>query len=218
MKIENLDEAQLPKYCRTQIERLFPTDDDGRFGLLETHINEALARTERCFSEIRIWPAGQLDILHSSQYCTFLYFLANTIWLRERDKVLPTKLFLLNKALNGIECFYEIMLPDVFLIGHSIGIVLSKADYGNRLVLFQNSTVGKSHGVAPVLEDNVVLYPNSAVVGSSLVRSGSVIAQGVSVINRQTEVNKIAFQGDAGSLVFKPIKRDILEDFFCDPR
>jgi serine O-acetyltransferase len=127
MRIANLDKNHLSKYCRSQIERLVPTEDDGKFGLIDMYLKEALHRTERCFSEIKIWPAGELDILHSSQYCTFLYFLSNTIWLREDEKILSTKLFLLNKALNGIECFYEIALPEVFLIGHSIGIVLSKA-------------------------------------------------------------------------------------------
>jgi serine O-acetyltransferase len=62
--------------------------------------------------------------------------------------------------------------------------VLAKARYGNRLVLYQNSTVGKNHGAAPSLGEGVVLYPNSAIIGRCEIGAGSVIAQGVSVINR----------------------------------
>jgi len=155
-------------------------------------------------------------VLHSSQYCIFLYYLANTIWCKEQTRTVCTKLFALNKALNAIDCFYEIELPEVFFIGHSVGIVLVKASYGNHLVLYQNSTVGKNHGAAPVLEDGVVMYPNSAIIGGGLIRAGTILSQGVSVINRCTEANMTGLQGANGSLLFKPIERNVLTDFFRD--
>jgi serine O-acetyltransferase len=214
MKIVNIDSERLADYVRAQIAHLCPTGDDPQLGLIETHLGVAIQRLDRCVSQVRMWTPGQFDILHSSQYCIFLYYLASTIWRTEQARSVCTKLFLLNKALNGIDCFYEIELPEVFFIGHSVGIVLAKATYGNHLVLYQNSTVGKNHGSAPVLEDGVILYPNTAVIGSSLVRSGSVLSQGVSVINSETEAEKMVFQGAGGALVFKPAKRHILADFF----
>ena len=105
-------------------------------------------------------------------------------------------------------------MPEVFFIGHSVGIVLAKAGYGNRLVLYQNSTVGKNHGQAPTLGDGVVLYPNSAIIGRCEVGAGSVIAQGVSIVNRSTPGKCTVFQGAAGGLVFKPPTRDVLADIF----
>jgi serine O-acetyltransferase len=122
----------------------------------------------------------------------------------------------LNKALNGIDCFYEIELPEVFFIGHSVGIVLAKATYGNHLVLYQNSTVGKNHGIAPVLEDGVILYPNTAVIGKCQIGRRSVISQGVSVINQNTKANSLVFQGPSRGLLIKTPKKDILADFFRD--
>jgi serine O-acetyltransferase len=214
MKIVNLLDRELASYCRNQIQHFFPTGEDCELQLIVTHLEEALYRLERCISQVRMWPVGQFDVLHSSQYCTFLYYLSNTIWHREQAKSVCTKLFLLNKALNSIDCFYEIELPEVFLIGHSSGIVLAKATYGNRMVIYQNSTVGKNHGISPVLEDSVILYPNTAVIGNSLVRSGSIIASGVSVINQSTEAHKIAFQGNGKNLIFVKSHRNILSDFF----
>jgi serine O-acetyltransferase len=110
--------------------------------------------------------------------------------VRLLDIEVPIQLFLLNKALNAIDCIYEIELPETFFIGHSVGIVLAKARYGEHLVLYQNCTVGKNPGVAPVLAAGVVLHPNCAVIGRSLVRSGTVLSQGCSVINQATRATR----------------------------
>ncbi|MBU3738552.1 MAG: hypothetical protein FGM55_06310 [Rhodoferax sp.] len=216
MKLLNIEPQRLAAYVEAQVRNLLPLGEDPEFRLIGHHLPQALDRLDRCISQVRMWTPGQFDVLHSSQYCLFLYYLANTIWRAEASRGLCTKLFLLNKALNGIDCFYEIELPEVMFIGHSVGIVLAKATYGNHLVLYQNSTVGKNHGVAPVLEDGVILYPNTAVIGNSLVRQRSVISQGVSVIGQDTLAHHLAFQGPAGGLTFKMSSRDILSDFFRD--
>jgi serine O-acetyltransferase len=207
--------AALLDYVCRQLDHFFP---DGRLAdarpALESALPEALQRLARCIDAVRWWPHGEFDHLHSSQYTTFLYFLANTLWRAGSERALCNKLFGLNKALNGIDLFYEIEMPEVFFIGHSVGIVLAKARYGNRLVLYQNSTVGKNHGIAPSLGEGVVLYPNSAVIGRCRIGDGSVIAQGVSVINRDTPGAGTVFQGSAGDLVFKTSTRDVLADIF----
>lgn len=214
MKIINVKEGGLASYCRNQIQHLFPTGHDNQLQMIDVHLEETMFRLRRCISEIKMWKSEQFDVLHSSQYSTFLYFLSNTIWRNERAQSVCTKLFLLNKALNAIDCFYEIELPEVFFIGHSVGIVLAKATYGNKMVIYQNTTIGKNHGVAPVFENGVILFPNSAVIGNSLVRSGTVISQGVSIIDRDTEEGKTVFQAEAGGLIFKEQSRDLLLDYF----
>ncbi|NSX17132.1 hypothetical protein HTY52_23850 [Cupriavidus taiwanensis] len=182
--------------------------------VIERNLDEALARTARCIDAVKMWKPGAFNYLHSSQYCQYLYYLANTIWRNERDAQTCTRLFLLNKALNGIDLFYEIEMPEIFFIGHSVGIVLAKATYGNYLVLYQNSTVGKNHGAAPVIGDGVVMYPNSAIIGRSRVGAGSVIAQGVGVINRDTPGDCLVFAGQGGDLVCKPATQPALEEYF----
>lgn len=214
--ILNLEANRLGAYVQEQIRRLIPLCDESDFGLIDRHLPEALARLDHCIAAVRIWTPGEFDILHSTQYCTFLYYLANTIWRREQAKTLCTKLFLLNKQLNAIDIFYDIALPDIFLIGHSVGIVLSKADYGNHLVLFQNSTVGRHGEDRPVIEDGVILYPNTAVIGKSLIRERSVISQGVRVIGRETAARQIAYQGSANTLMFKEDRNNTLGLYFRD--
>lgn len=203
----------LLRYVTNQLETFFPDGQIGIQQILDTCLNEALARLENCINAVKMWRVGEFDYLHSSQYAIFLYFLANTIWRKEGAERICVKLFFLNKSLNGIDCFYEIEMPDIFFIGHSVGIVLAKATYNNYLVLYQNSTVGKNHGKAPVIGEGVILYPNSAIIGASNVRNGSVISQGVSVINRETPGDCIVFQGQAGNLVFRP-QADACNEYF----
>ena len=214
LELTQSSRADLLRYVVRQLDHFFPDEAASVHDMLDAHLDTALLRLERCINAVRMWKPGQFDALHSSQYTIFLYYLANTLWRSGGDLRVCTKLFLLNKALNGIDCFYEIELPEVFFIGHSVGIVLAKATYGERLVVYQNATVGKNHGTAPVLEAGVVMYPNSAVIGRCVVREGSVIAQGVSVINQDTLPNCLVFQGERGGLVFKATERDIQGDIF----
>jgi serine O-acetyltransferase len=211
--------AQLIEYTCHQINTFFPGAETVLHDMISKHCEFALQRSQHCIDHVRMWPQGQFNYLNSSQYCQYLYFLANTIWQRhtaaDSDAIdVATRLFLLNKALNGIDLFYEIEMPEVFFIGHSVGIVLAKATYGNYLVLYQNSTVGKNHGVAPVLEEGVIMYPNSAIIGRCHIAAHTTISQGCSVINRDTPGHCIAFPGEAGTIVCKTPARPLLDDFF----
>lgn len=213
MELRNSSRMGLTEYTVRQIAHFFPDGSETVRPRIEANLSEALNRLQICINSIRCWKENEFSYLHSSQYCIYLYFLSNTIWKNTGDIDVCTKLFLLNKALNGIDCFYEIDLPERFFIGHSVGIVLAKATYSDYLVLYQNSTVGKNHGVAPVLEEGVIMYPNTAIIGRSLVRKNSVISQGVSVINQDTPGDTAIFRGIDG-LVFKALKRDVLQDIF----
>jgi len=215
----HLSRPELARYVALQLDRFFP---DGLHPqaeqILAAHLDTALARLGRCIGEVRWWAPGQFDHLHSSQYTMFLYYLAHTLWQAAGERTLCNKLFGLNKALNGIDLFYEIDMPEVFFIGHSVGIVFAKATYGNFLVAYQNSTVGKNHGVAPVLGEGVVLYPNTAIIGRCRVGDGTVLAQGASLVNSDAPGHCTVFGTSTGAgVVFGPRRRDVLADIFRSP-
>lgn len=213
MELKGIDRASLLDYLCRQLVTFFPDGVAVRCEI-EQYLDAGLARAGQCIDGVCVWRQGSFDYLHSTQYTIFLYYLANAIWRDGGDLRVCAKLFYLNKMLNGIDLFYEIEMPKVFFIGHSMGIVLAKATYGEYLVLYQNSTVGKNHGVAPVLGEGVILYPNTAVIGRCQIGDRSVISQGVSVINTDTPGNCCVYQGEAGQLVVKLPKHDILADFF----
>ena len=213
LKLLHSSRKDLLNYVTAQLEKFFPDGQTGMQSMLDSCLDKALARLENCINAVCMWHSGEFDYLHSSQYAIFLYFLANTLWQREGHQRTCDKLFFLNKALNGIDCFYEIQMPEIFFIGHSVGIVLAKAIYGNYLVLYQNSTVGKNHGIAPVIGEEVIMYPNTAIIGDSTVADGSVISQGVSVINHSTPGNCLVFQAESGGLIFRP-RNNSLDEYF----
>lgn len=214
IQLARLTNDTLLDYVSRQLSNFFPGDYQIDRQRLEANLGESLERLAKCINAVRMWTPDKFDHLHSSQYCLFLYYFANTIWRNHRDAELCTRLFLLNKALNGIDCFYEIELPEVVFIGHSVGIVLAKATYGNYLVLYQNSTVGKNHGVAPELGQGVIMYPNTAIIGRCQVNDNTVLSQGASLVNADSPGQCMVFKGGDGRPAFKPLQRDLQSDFF----
>lgn len=213
MELVGTTRTELVDYLTRQLGHFFP---DGRGDVrdgVDRDLDDALHRTQACVDAARMWKKGHFDPLHSEQNTVFLYFLSNTIFRKDHDRRLATKVFYLNKALNGFSCFYDTELPDIWFVGHSPGIVLARATYGSHLVLYQNSTVGKNHGAAPVLGKGVVMYPNTAIIGGCEVGPGTVLAQGQRLVDQSTPGDCYVFN-DGPRLVLKTPKRDVLGDIF----
>jgi serine O-acetyltransferase len=215
LKLLDHTRESLVAYLTAQCAAITPDGREGAFrAAVDAHLDEALQRMHVCINACAPWRPDQFNVLQSSQHCIFLYYLSNTIFRRSGDTAAATRLFLMNKALNGIDLFYEIAMPEVFYIGHSVGIVLAKATYGNHLVLYQNSTVGRHKDQIPVIGDRVVLYPNTAVIGRSVIGSDSVLSQGVSAVNKTVPSGVIAFRGEGADLAFQPRPDDLLQEYF----
>jgi serine O-acetyltransferase len=215
MNLKDHTRESLLAYTVAQCAAVVPDGREAAFrAAADAHLDEALERLHRCINACAPWRPDEFNVLQSSQHTIFLYFLGNTIWKRSGDAEAATRLFLMNKAFNGIDLFYEIAMPEVFYIGHSVGIVLAKATYGNFLVLYQNSTVGRHKDQIPVLGERVVLYPNTAVIGRSVVEDDAVVSQGTSVVNKRVPKASIAFAGAPGELAFRPRPDDLIGEYF----
>lgn len=215
MKLIGLTRQGLLDYVCAQIGTFLP---DGRAEAvrqpIDRNLDEALARLLKCIDAIKMWKSGEFNYLNSAQYCKFIYFLSNTIWRNEQDVNSCTKLFLLNKCLNGIDIFYEISMPDIFLIGHTLGIVLAKASYGNYLLLHQNSTVGRQGQDSPVLGEGVIMYAGTAVIGRCRVEANTILSAGTYLVNKDSPGNCIVYTDHSGKLSFRPAGRSLLSDYF----
>jgi serine O-acetyltransferase len=215
VKLVDHTRASLLDYVVRQQMAVVPDGREDAFRkAADAHLDEALARLSVCIDGCSPWRPGEFNVLQSSQHTIFLYYLANSIWKGSGDTAAPTRLFLMNKAFNGIDLFYEIAMPAVFYIGHSVGIVLAKATYGNHLVLYQGATVGRHKDQIPVIGNRVVLYPGSAVAAGSVIGDDVVISQGVRVINKTVPDGMIAFAGSGGDLVLRPRPDDLLAEYF----
>ena len=198
IELRDSSRTELLDYLTAQINALYPDGKQDVRQVIDTDLDEALDRLRVCINSVLLWRENVFHYLHSEQNTIFLYYLANTIWRNRQNENVCTKLFYLNKTLNGFQCFYDTPMPDRFFVGHSVGIVLVRTTYPEYFAIYQNCTVGKNHGQEPRLEEGIVMYPNSTIIGNCHVAPRTYLAQGCSLINTDTPGDAIAFSN--GSL------------------
>jgi serine O-acetyltransferase len=134
------------------------------------HVDTALERVERCFAGIHrkyytVDGSSTFDHLNGDHLAMFLYLVSNTVWEESGDRSTAAKLFAVNKALNGLDLFYAVRMPEVFLLAHPVGSVIGNAEYGEELFITQNCTIGNIDGVYPRFGRGVALYAGATVIG-----------------------------------------------------
>jgi serine O-acetyltransferase len=151
---------------------------------------KALDRVEHCFAHIhrKYYNEGgalEFDHLNSDHMATLLYFFANTVWRDEGDLGLATRLFYLNKILHGLDLFYSVALPDIFMLVHPVGTVIGNAYYQNYLVIYQNCTVGAVSQNYPRFGLGTILYSRSSVLGDCKLGDDVIVAANAMIIDRE---------------------------------
>lgn len=185
----SLPVAALAALAARQVNNLFPDGDDLSADALMQSAERALERLEHCFSRVanKYFFDGEravFDHLHGDQYCMWLYFLANQLHRDGAGAAACSKLFLLNKALHGCDLFYEVALPDIFLVVHPLGTVLGRGEYADYLVAYQRCGVGSNHDVYPRFGEHVTLRPGSSVLGDCTIGHHCQLAAGSLLIDR----------------------------------
>lgn len=165
-----LDQGSLASYVTRQVNTFF---DDGQ-PVLEDDVRQllpqALTRLEHCFVHINNkyffdGASAVFNHLHGDHYAMFLYLLCNTAHKAAAPIGVAAKLFSLNKTLHGIDAFYEIELPAIFLFVHPLGTVLGRGNYADYFLVYQRCGVGSNHEIYPTLGPYTTLRPGSAVLG-----------------------------------------------------
>ena len=109
--------------------------------MLESHLDKALERMERCFQGVDNkyfkTESGEVQFnpFHSVQYMTFLYTLANELYRNGMSLTLSDKLYYLNKTMNGLDMFYAIELPEVWSAEHPVECSWKSKIWGRILLL-----------------------------------------------------------------------------------
>jgi serine O-acetyltransferase len=186
----------LVAYVTKQLNYFFPDEDIVTQDIINTIIFEAISRLEQCFQSINL-PYYRKDDkpyfnhLHGDHYSSFLYLLSRQAYLSGIESV-AAKIFLLNKALFGIDAFYTIQLPESFVFVHPIGTILGRATYSNFFVVYQGVTIGaNADGVYPAFSEKTILFSNSSVIGDSKIGSDFIIGAKSSLINTFVPDNKV---------------------------
>ena len=217
--IWSLKPPDLAAYVTRQLNTFFPDSDFVSVTTLEMFMDAACKRTETCFSEIRIKYFYEGDSpcfnhLNSDHYAMFLYLLSNSIFRAGGPLSVATKVFLLNKALNGIDAFYSISLPEVFLFVHPVGTVLGNAKYGNYFAVYQNCSVGSDNeGNYPQFGDGILLYAGSSVIAKSHLGNNVVLGAKAFLINTDVSNNSLVL-GSYPNHKIVPNERTVIDRIF----
>lgn len=188
----SLNRDDLAEFVRRQTENFFPDGRGGARDALAQHLDAALERVEHCFSKINVrYFSDGGDVffnhLHGDHYAMFLYFLSNTVFRAGGDPAVCAKLFQLNRALHGIDVFYEVALPDIFLFVHPLGTVLGRARYADYFLVYQQCNVGSNKNIYPTLGEYVSLHPGASVLGNCTVGENCTIGAGALLMDRSLE-------------------------------
>lgn len=206
----SLSANRLAALAARQLSNFFPDGDDVAPSALMAAVDGALPRLEHCFSRIdsKYFFDGARAVfshLHGDQYAMWLYFLANELHRQRGDPAVCAKLFLLNKALHGCDIYFEVELPDIFLLVHPLGTVLGRGRYSDYFVAYQRCGVGSNHDVYPEFGAHVTLRPGSAVLGNSRIGDHCEIAAESLVIDCDLPGHSL-YIGNPKTAVVKPRK------------
>lgn len=215
---------ELRAYVLHQLNNFFPDNKIPRNEeLLFRAFDQALERTEFCFKHVALKAYNHDSItffshLHADQYTVFLWFLSNSVWKEFEDEALASKMFYLNKLLNGVMCMYDAQMPDIFLILHGSGTVLGKANYSDFFVCYHGCTVGAIHGVYPVLKKGVAMAPQSAVIGNCIVGPCSTIGNHALLRNQNLDKDHLYYcDASTGQAMTRPVENCWAQSFFNVP-
>lgn len=193
--ITSITQIELTCYLTKQLNNMFPDNQNISEIDLSDSVESGLKRISICFEDIKL-PYYEKDgckyfnHLHSDHYAMFLYFVSNSMYLSNGLISICEKIFLLNKAIHGIDAFYSVKLPLHFLFVHPLGTILGNADYGDYLVFYQGVTIGTTtEGKYPVFSNKCILYSNASIIGNCKLGDNVIIASNSSLINCNIEDN-----------------------------
>ncbi len=186
--------------------------------LLEKNVDDVLQKLDICFSSIKNKYYNSngkttFNPYHSGQYTIFLYYFSHAVSNAGAGE-LASKIYYLNKIMNGVDLYYEIELPPIFFLEHPVGSVMGRARYGNRFCFQQNCTVGGNNffnDIYPIIGDNVWMFANSAIIGNSTIGNNVYVGAGCLIKDQNIPSNSIVF-GQSPNLIIKQRSDEYFND------
>jgi serine O-acetyltransferase len=215
-RVQSLSNQALAEYLARQLATFFPDQAQIAANEIEAFIRSSEERVYRCFAGIakKYFNEGDrvlFNHLHTDQYAMYLSMLASHVYRSGGNRELATKLYYLNKALHGLDVYFDIHLPDIFLFVHPLSTVLGRATFADGLVVYQGCTVGcLNDGLFPTFTGPVILYAGASVLGRCRIGRNVCIAAGVSVINTDIPDDTVVL-GSYPDYVLRPSSRPVIQ-------
>lgn len=207
--ITSIPETQIVPLLCHQLEGFFPIDDTEK-ECIKAVWGGVKCRIEKCFDQSPnkyYHRNGEVyfNPFHAGQYTIFLYLYSREVFL-SGNSLLADKIYFLNKIMSSCDLFYEVELPDFFMLDHPQGTVMGRAKYSDGLSFAQYSTVGNNRGIYPVIGKNCEMCMNSAIIGNCHVGDNVTIGAGALVKDQDIPSNSLVF-GQSPNLIIKQKKQ-----------
>lgn len=196
-------------------------------------ISDALTKVNNSFmaANNKYYLKYGFSIYNSAQYSIFLYYLANIIGNTQSGcnsnysvesrggdggGGLADQIYYLNKIMNCVDWYWQVDLPNHFIVVHPIGTILGRAQYSDYLCVYQGVTIGGNFKQVeiqyPSLGNYVTLYANASVIGNSKIGNQVIISANAFVKDENIEDNSIVF-GSSPHLIVKSYDSEILREY-----
>ena len=167
-----------------------------------------------CLSRKKAKHFPKYILMHADEYTSFLFFLSREAW-RVGCVELAELAYLVNRRLNGFDCFYTREMPDVFHLEHPLGSVIGQAKFGEYLVVYQAVSVGGDLRFRyPEFGQGVALFAKSTVIGSAKVGSNCAIGAGVQIYGGAIPSDTAVSIRDGLGVTPSPLSWSVQERFF----
>lgn len=202
-----------------QLNSFWPTETDGR---LLADVEYAINKTKEGWNESTraYYLNSGFSVLNTAVYSVFLYYLGHEVGSREETAeniALADKLYYLNKIMNSVEWYWNIKLPEHFIVEHPIGSVLGKGTYGDYFSIYQGITVGERLSRDkvnwPQIGHHVTMFSNSSIIGNCKIGNWVIIAANTHILNQDVPDYSIVF-GSSPNLVIKTYDEERIKEYF----
>lgn len=186
--LTSLPMPALARYISRQTNTFFPDDvevTDTQVEQLLPQVLESLGRGLTAFRNRYFWKDGQtwFDHLNGDIYSLLLHRLGHTAGSAGPEfQNLAVKSYLLNKALHGLDAYYQVKLPEACWLAHAVGSVIGRAHYGGPVVIMQGCTLGNRAGLYPALGSRVVMCAQSTLIGECEIGDDVVLGAGTLLV------------------------------------
>jgi serine O-acetyltransferase len=199
------NEAAYRRFLHARLATVGLSFDD-----VKPYWSDALSVTAARFSSIRnkYYQSDERGIPlragHFGHTILLLYELSRQAWLRS-DLDVANLLYFLNSS-AGCNILYEIDIPLRTFCDHPHGAVVGRAEFSTEIAFSfsTNCNIGNSHNVYPKMNGNLVMLPNSAILGNTTIAGNVVMSHGSKLLDAG-EIRDVIVFGSAPENIFKPL-------------
>lgn len=147
-------------------------------------------------------------VAHNAQYTMFLYHLSRALFLNNRRSE-ADRVYALLRMVSGIDLYYEVALPDWWMCDHPLGSVIGRGQFeaGSSFVFTQNCNIGNNNRIYPKIAGNLIMFPNSSLLGDTRIDGNVVLANGAYVVDAG-ELSDCLVYGRSPDLIIKNLSSE----------